>query len=1009
MSISEMGIDAVLQFDSRDYLRDVVQRQLEKVGTHCLDTGGNTIQAGGKRLRASDVTFRYDVTGFSSGSATVTVDVDLLVESGTLETGNGSGSLQATNAASLSMPLTVQRDQSEPRSIEAVVETGLPGSRDVGVLVLDYRNLDAHGASFQPESNPGVVKQLSGGTIAIGLLNDASGTGTSDFVNQFSNDALTGTEQQPGFDDWALVLDHSMVARYVRNMTIQQGNLRNVTLSLQSIGSHLEIDATGEARQGGQWWPFEADVEATLTVANPTQPNSAINVDYHITNAIETTFGMNVTGRLSNNQRNGTETFITPAFLGDTGDPAGRLHVTRARAENGQVVIGGQGTRKTPVPAAVDVVPNHVTIGTGCGGNATSQKVTVKHPKSSDAQVELAVCDVEVGGRDQADFDVNGPAPPVSIAPGSKREFHVRFTKTQLRGTSKATVEIETSSGTVTLPVRAYLDQGTISVPSSVSVTGQQILRGSCVPPVNRARETFSVANTGSGGVEFCSAPKITNQSGGSWSLSAPSAGEVIGPGNSEDITVTFSTNQPERSETASIEIHTSAGRETVSLTGNISEAESGQSGIEAGGIRIGPFMVGAETICLESEKLGVYLEAAEEIMRMIEEILDDWEQPECGPRMLCPDGMGFTFNNFPEGTRIELRDPAVGERAWFEPTGDDGTLVTPVPADAEFELDIEAEEGVDMNKSVDLDVTHGRMIAEETVETDDPVIDLASDGDRLAVATTDGLRVFSMDSRGRLTPGEARKLDVEATGLAAVDDVLIAHGEEEFQSFLFTDQEIEQTGSASLAVDVMIADRNADRERLAFAVQEGELLVLDLDSPSDPQWETVGETTLEEIEQGYAMGNQLALAGTNGVEVWSIRDIEEVDRHGVVELARPKAVFCDNNTAYALTDDYRLAMLRQTDEGVSQVGEAVLPDEWEELRPRGSPAFVGDRAAILTQERDGFTIVRRELSRFGNSESIPESEFDIDVIPDAIIRAASKIGERIEGLYQPKRRLNDH
>lgn len=958
MSISDIGIDAVLQFDPT-YLAGVIERQLAGSSTNCLETGGNTVTVGGTVVRASAVTVAYDVTGFSSGSAGVAVDVDLEVEHGTLETGSSVGSLQETSSASLSMPLSLRIDPVNSRVYELVVETGLPGTNDLGFRVLDLADIDAHGVAFDPEQNPGVVKRLSSGTIAVGLLTDARGSGWSDFQNSYDDDEL-----DPG-DDWGFVLDFSMVEAYVEQMDISEdeARLRGVDLDLDTIESgNLDLDATGEADWQGSWWSFEADVDASLELRNPQTDNSAIVVDYHVTEAKSN--GLPVTNRLSSSDRNGTETFFEPAHLGVEGEPAGRLYVTGVDVQSGEVVLTGVGTRQPPKAAAVEVTPDRVTIGAGCSGNATSQTVTVSHPEGSDRQVDLAVCGLAFDGRDVGDFVADGPSTPTAIPVSSKAEYTVKTTTPQISGVSKATLKVKTSAGSETLPVRAYLDDASVSVPDNERFTGQQQAGTSCTPPSNKARTTITVSNAGPGGVEVCKPPQIVNQSGGTWNAYGLEAGEVILPASSESVTVTLRTSRAGQQETATLKLQTSAGTHTVSLSGKVTESDESQSSTVGGGIRIGPIAIDGDVLCSEPERIGEYVHVGQEIAQMIDEFLEDWEEPECGPRMLCPPFMGVSLDGFPEGTRFDLRDPA-GIEAWVEPTGDDVTLVTPISDEHDLEMNIDAAEGVDTDEEVSLDVRHGRVIHEGTHRSEAPLTGVAGVRNHLAATTEDDITLFTLTDSGEPEPVTRSELEVSAKGVAAIDDLLVAHGEDGFEAFLQTGEGLERVGAGELGADVLVPDRHADRHRLAYTLWDGRLMVVDFESPAEPGQITAAETRLRGIRAGSAMGNQLALLGTDGVEGWSVAGDGGLRQRGVVELADPLAVFCDETTIYTVTDEGTLSMIGSTADGLERIGETTLTDEWGELLPRGSPTLVGKRAVTRTANGRGFNVLRPALSRF--------------------------------------------
>lgn len=1002
MSITGKGIDAVLQFDPT-YLKVVIRRELEEQ-THCLDTQGKTVQAGDTTLRASDVTTAYNVTGFSSGSRGPTVDIQLTVTDGTLEAGPNAGSLQQTWQVSLSLPLSVRIDSSNPRVVELVAKTGIPQIGDFGIQVLDFADLDIHGVSPQPESNPGTVKRLASGTIAIGLLTDAKGTGTSEFENKYTdNEIKTGT-------DWALVLDHSMVETYVaaldtsieKNSSIQ--NVKNLTLR-EITGSEMKIRINGKHPKS----KFCSHANANLIVTN-----NKIDYKYHVTQAWKglKCRGIDITGFLSSNDRNGRDTFYSSTRLSPPGVSMD-MDVTAARTEPGELIIEGTGANPQPDDAKVAVTPDKITLGVSCsGGAATSETVTISHPKDSAAQVDLAVCAVSLSGQDANDFSVQGgKSTPYSIQPGSKQQHTITYTG-QASQTARAKLEIATNAATKTLDMLADLGQGAVSVPGSKMVTGQQELT-SCTPSDNSVETTVPVQNTGTGGVAFCSTPAITNSSGGQWSVSGAGKGDIIVSGDKKQLTVTFSvfSSNLGQQETATLRIDTSAGTHTVSLTGKVRKAKGQQQTI-TGDVSFGPIEIDHDTLCAGPAELGKYLKVWEEIHK---EIFGDEElaggswgevEPICcpppqQPRCLCRPGMEVSTDGFPNGTRIEVRDSHIDDRAFYEPNGGAESFVVPLSPDTEFELDIKADESVDRSREVSLDIRRLALTREDVWESDDRITGVASDGETLA-ATTDGtIRNFTVDDSGKPNPLATRELECESSGIAGVDELFIAHGSAGYEAFVASDKRIERVASNDTPMDVLVADRNGDRERVGFAVRDDTLTVIDFAAPSDPEPITAAETTLNNVHAGFALGTQLALAGENGVEVWSIADATAPEQLGVIELPDVIAVFCDDSQTRAATSEGSIVTVGYSDGELIRVGGAELPEEWSTLLPRGSPAILGGRAVLRTMEADKFNVFSARVGRYGETSDVPQPDFDIENLPDEIAEAVSEIGMEIDDLLE--------
>lgn len=1008
MSISNIGIDAVLQFDPT-HLGGVVRREFEEQ-THCLDTQGNTVQVGNTVLRASDVTTGYSVTGFSSSSSGPTVDIQLSVTGGTLEVGPNRGSLQTTTQTTISIPLSLRVSPSNARVIELVARTGLPKLGDIGIGVLDLADLDIAGPSgktrvaFQPESNPGTVKRLPSGTIAIGLLTNARGTGTSAFENNYTDDEITSRT------DWALVLDHSMVETYVdaldksieknsRLSEVNDLNLRKIT------NSELKIQVKGKY---GKVFCSHADV--TLTV-----PNNRIDYQYHITNAWDGSRcnkGINITGAIPSKDRRGGDTFLKPAELSPPGVSM-NLSATKVRTETGELVIEGTGANTPPDDARVAVTPEKVALGVSCsGGGATSETITISHPKQSSDQVNLAVCDISLSGQDAGDFQVSGgPSPSYSIKPGSKEQHTIRYTGPASQ-TAHAKLNIATNAGPETIDLLADLGQGGISVPNSTSVTGKQQLH-SCIPPDNSVEETVPVRNPGSGGVEFCSDPTITNSSGGQWSVSGATKGDVILSGHKETLTVTFATSTANlgQRETATLQLDTSAGTHTVSLTGEVQKTEGKQQTI-IGDVRIGPVGIDHDVLCAGPAELGKYLKAWEEIHR---DLFGDEElgggswgevEPICcppphQPRCLCRPGMEISTSGFPDGTRFEIRDPNAEERAFYEPTGGTDSFVVPLSPETEFAVDLTADESVDQSEEVSLDIRRLAITREDVWESDDRLTGVASDGKILAATTDDTIHTFTVDESGKPETLITHELECESSGVVGVDDLFIAYGSAGYEAFLIFDEEIERIGSNEIPMDVLVADWNGDRERLGFSVHEDTLSVVDFTTAHNPETIAAVETELECVHAGFALGTQLALAGEDGVEVWSINDATAPEQLGVIELSDVTAIFCDDNQTHAVTADGTVAIIDHSDGELTRVGGAELPEEWSTFIPRGSPALFGDRAILRTIDADRFNVFGVRVGQYGETSEVSGPDFDIEDLPDDIAQTVSEIGMGIDDLLE--------
>lgn len=975
MSISNMNVNTVLQI-SESYLKTVLQREIAFSVDPCLDTQGNVIETGENYLRAKDAVFEFDNISFSYSGTDLFADMEMVKLDGQLEAGNSQNNLSSISRYTFKYPISIAVSSSNNTVLEVNVQLDLPNTPTLSFKLFDIDTLNTQKVTLSLANDPARIKQLSSGTLAIGIrFASASGGNFSDFLNNYNDNELSQSNQH-----WALILDEWVTNEFVKVVNIDKDRekLRNSDLTLKKITSNkLKIKAKGEYKVVG-WKVYCADTKATMALKNAGTSNSKLVVTYKITKATlcNVPTNPNVTGVIPKKDKKDTLLFRSPAHFGDKSDPLGRLYARSVYLESGELILRGDGTQKLPDSPDMDVNVNQLIFAPACSGSTSKQSFSVENRNGSSDRAPLHICNIEFTGRDKSKFKISHGPTKTQIQAGKKQQYRITYTGSTGQS-AQAKLRISTNDGVQTIDLRAYLGQGVLSVPNSLTLDAKEEVRD-CPPghSIKKAEGTLMVANNGSGGIEIC-AIKFVNSSGGHWSYSGLKTGEFIIPGGSQKLTITYRASQLDTWENVELKIHTSGGSQTVNVKGRVRSAEDdGIYPTRVGRIDLAA-IGGAETICMGADKLGQMLEVWKDIMDIINgrgDKPDLWgdSEPSCCPEpqqpyCLCRNFMEMEIEGLQEKIAAEISSPNGKVFGKKPPESETFSIVSPYPLKGERNIRIKG----DLEAGpVQINIKHWSAMRIGLWKSEEPIYDIAVFDDKVIALAGESLRAFRLQEDGHPEEIWSQELRWSAKGISNLGDLLIGYDMQGHQVLKIGEEGFEtmEIGKARNSQIIPATELSTREQRLAFGVGEERIEFLDFTDPVRPDRIWDGETNIEPTS-GFFLNKRLVLAGDNGLEVWLIHDGREMSMLSARETGGIISVFGDGYTLYAVTRERQIQTFSVTKKEILRTGEIQFSEDWFELLPLGNPHFIGNDVVMRTEDSHAFNVVRFLLG------TIPERE----------------------------------
>lgn len=957
MSVTAAGVNLAFHLHA-SYIEAVVLRLLIENGSPCWDTGGTAVDTGAGFLRATDAIVRYDAARtIVDAQGAIGVVVEVAVVSGSLEVGDDPSQMAGAQAASFTFPLTVDARSTRPTLLELSVDVGLPTQSRLTFGVFDVADLDQPGLSFELRADPARLKLLSDGNLALGvLLQNSTSVGFNGFLAGY-DDSRIG----PG-GDWALALDEWTVGRIVATMEIDQDNLRNVALSLEDItAGGLDIEATGQAQVGNGWFGFCADVSAELTVQDPDTTASEIWVHYEIIRARTAGCTTNVTGRIPPEDREGDLLFRDPGFFGEESDPAGRFFALEAGTEADEIVIEGVGTRVRPQPAVLQVTPDELVFAPTCAGDPTERAVVVGNPGDPATQAPLTICRLDLTG--SGHFDASTNVTPLRIAAGATATLDVTYTG-PVGAPESGTLTIASDAGSRDVTLDAHLGTGVIEAPDSVSLEGEQRLLDCLSLTIDRAEQTFDVANRGDGAAEVCTI-EFRNETGGSWTLSGLRAGNLILPGEVVEVTLRYTADDLDAEHTADLRIETSGGTVSIALDA-IVHAKDADDEVsppeEINGIHVGSIVTGSDQICLEAEDLDRLINAWPTLLDILSgDGPSLWGRitPLCCPPPVQPYCLCHEFVELrliakeAVDLTVTAQDADGTERARH--AGMDREHIALIPLTSGEAPPRIALSGEGSSGRVSGRIRRWSMNRVGRWESEEPVAGLASFGSSVVTLSGQGLKGFGLAADGHPSVRWEAPAPRDARWLVARDRYLLYGGVDGYEAARVGKDGVSAEENVGTGWKLLVPFFASGRELAVGVNGEGTLEALRTDAPTALR-------AFAKAEIGFSphaacqIDDGVLLAGEDRIEVWSLsrsrfERVARFEQKGVTSvtgLGDRALAFHGGGSVTAFQS--RAGEVRQTD-------SLTLPRDWYDSAPHGPFALLGDRFASLRADRMGFNV----------------------------------------------------